>query len=132
MATSQCTAFIQSFLDAMGRSDTDAMRPLMTENVRWWFPQSAADTGAIERTVQGRETLLPLLRGGEYYKEIAWTLQHVVTEGDMVAAHATTKGTTRTGKDYQNEYHFLFRLQDGLIDEVWEILDTAYANQRLT
>jgi ketosteroid isomerase-like protein len=45
----------------------------------------------------------------------------------MVAVHARAQGTTLADRDYNNEYHFLFRMVNGRIAEGWEFLDTAYA-----
>ena len=38
---------------------------------------------------------------------------------------------TASGKDYLNQYHFLYRLDGGRIAEVWEHVDTAYAYARM-
>lgn len=35
--------------------------------------------------------------------------------------------STADGEDYANDYHCLYRCEDGRIAEVWEHLDTAYA-----
>jgi ketosteroid isomerase-like protein len=133
MDKSRSLELVHAFFDAMGKSDSDQIRPLMTETVRWWFPRSAADSGLVQRSVEGRENLLPLIsHADKYFSSIEWILEHIVVDGDMVAIHALTNGMTQVGKVYENEYHFLFRLREDKIDEVWEILDTAYARSQMT
>jgi ketosteroid isomerase-like protein len=41
------------------------------------------------------------------------------------------RARTTSGKDYLNQYHLLYRMEDGRIGEVWEHLDTAYAFARM-
>ena len=44
-----------------------------------------------------------------------------------MAVWFTMSAVTTNGADYTNDYHLLFRCEDGRIAEVWEHLDTAYA-----
>ena len=48
-----------------------------------------------------------------------------------MVVHAHMQGRTASGKDYLNQYHFLYRLDGGRIAEVWEHVDTAYAYARM-
>jgi ketosteroid isomerase-like protein len=38
----------------------------------------------------------------------------------------------QSGKDYSNEYHYLFRFADDKIAECWFFQDTAYAFSRMS
>ena len=48
MATRQRDEITRGFFAAMGSSNGAAMADYMTESVRWWFPQSAAERGAAD------------------------------------------------------------------------------------
>jgi len=52
-------------------------------------------------------------------------VDHVTAEDDRVAVMSRGFAVTRAGARYDNLYHFLFRLENGLIDTVWEYNDTA-------
>ena len=45
-------------------------------------------------------------------------------EGDAVAVEARSRGMHVSGREYSNEYHFLFRFRDGLIVRLKEYMDT--------
>ena len=117
---------------AMERQDAGAQSALMTDDVRWWVPQSAVEVGGIARPLAGKEAVFGLIgNSGAFFSEMHWTIDQVVAEGDHVAVHAHMEGRTAIGKDYLNQYHWLFRLEGGRIAEVWEHVDTAYAFARM-
>ena len=117
---------------AMERQDADAQRALMTDDVRWWVPQSAAEFAGIARPLAGKEAVFGLIGNpGAYFSEMHWTIDQVVAERDHVAVHAHMQGRTASGNDYLNHYHWLYRLEGGLIAEIWEHVDTAYAFARM-
>jgi len=48
----------------------------------------------------------------------------MTAEDDRVAVLADSDGELVSGGRYDNKYHFLFQLRDGLISRVWEYGDT--------
>lgn len=123
---------VREQMAAMERMDAEAQGVLMTEDVQWWVPQSAVESSGLARPLAGKEAVVGLLGGAEaFFSEMHWTIDHVVAEGDHVAVHAHMQGRTASGNDYLNYYHFLYRLKDGRIAEVWEHVDTAYAFARM-
>ena len=48
----------------------------------------------------------------------------MTAEDDRVAVLADSEGELVSGAQYDNKYHFLFQLRDGLITHVWEYGDT--------
>jgi ketosteroid isomerase-like protein len=124
----------------MQTSKADVMEQYVAEDVRWWFPQSALGhlparhpqaarwSRMTDRCVNGRTAVLAIQGHPEIsFKQIAFTFEHVLEDGDMVMVHATARGVTLDDNDYENEYVFLFRMSGDSIAEGWELLDTAYA-----
>jgi ketosteroid isomerase-like protein len=54
------------------------------------------------------------------------TFKGITAEGDRVAVEVEADGTTASGKNYHNSYHFLFQLRDGEIVAVREYMDTLH------
>ena len=50
----------------------------------------------------------------------------MVAEGDRVAAEVESRGIHVSGKQYQNNYHFLITVRDGRIFECREYMDTEH------
>ena len=131
MATADRKDAVRALLAAYAASDTDAVRRLVTDDVRWWVPQSAA--GRYPRPVVGREALVEVLAGPSkaYVKPtIAWTVHDVVAEGDVVMASASMTAQLLNGLDYANDYAYVFRFDGDRIAEGTEYADTAYARDR--
>jgi len=123
---------VRDEIAAMETGDTETQERLLTDDVRWWFPQSAVENTGLPRPMEGKEAVVGLLGGVDvYFSETHWTIDQMVAEGDHVAVHAHMQGRTASGNDYLNQYHMLYRLEGGRIAEVWEHLDTAYAFARM-
>src|SRR6516164_3844957 len=103
---------------------------MLSHSVRWWVPRSAAQLG-FQRPIEGREEVLGLMSRAtsRFYKPgtMQRTYHRYVAEGDFVAVWFTMTAETADGDEYANDYHLLYRCEDGLIAEVWEHLDTAYS-----
>jgi ketosteroid isomerase-like protein len=123
---------IRAHFAAKERRDEEALRSQLSEDVRWWVPQSAAERGLAPRVVEGREQVVALLMTlGLYVPERSWTIHHLLADEHAAAAHGTMRTHTVTGAPYENHYVFVFEFSDGLISQVWEHLDTAYLFPRL-
>lgn len=57
-------------------------------------------------------------------KGLTFTVQGMVAEGDKVAVEAQSDGEHVSGKNYSNEYHFLFEFSDGKLLSLKEYMDT--------
>lgn len=121
---------VRTFLDALGEHDEDAMKPLVSSDVRWWPPPSVASRANLDRPIVGWSAV-PWLGGGATRAfrpgTTKLTYHHVLEDGDLVSVHMTRESVGSNGRPYENEYNWLLRFEDGLIAEVWEVLDTAHA-----
>jgi ketosteroid isomerase-like protein len=100
---------------------------LMTDDVTWWVPPSVPLGGLYE----GKEGVRGFLTDGvDIYDPavpIVATVEHIIAEGERVAAQTSVTARTLKGLAYDNRYHWAFRLRDGLVCEVREYVDTKYA-----
>lgn len=112
---------------AKAARDPDALRAQLADGVRWWAPRSTAGRG-LPRPVEGTDAVLALLMTVGLYRAEGrtYTLHHVLADDGAAAAHVTLSAVTVSGRPYENRYVFVFEIRDGLIQEVWEHLDTAY------
>jgi ketosteroid isomerase-like protein len=118
-------------LTAIAERDRVAASRGLADDVTWWVPQSAGARG-LERPLRGRDRVLELLCGESRYEvgTMAWKHHQVFHDDNFVIAHSSLRATTRSGRDYENQYALLYRFDELLITEAWEHTDTAYAFSR--
>jgi ketosteroid isomerase-like protein len=133
MSTTENKDTVKRFLEAFGNNDLEQVRMVMHEDVRWWAPPVLEARG-IPRPMDGWDNI-PWLGGGgsKTFRPgtTTWRIHHLTAEDDRVAVHMNREAVGANGKPYDNEYHWLFRLDGPMIVEVWEILDTAFAFELL-
>lgn len=120
---------VRRCMEAEAQADEATLRSVLHENVRFWVPQSAERRG-FHRTFEGRDEVVWLLTGQSKAFQpgtTEWKFHHLVAENDFVAAHFNREAIGANGNPYDNEYHMLFRFEDGLIIEVWVMTDSIRA-----
>jgi ketosteroid isomerase-like protein len=123
---------VHRVLTAYAASDEEALRALLTDDVVWWVPPSAASR--YPRPLAGIEAVLAVLAGPSlaYHKPtIEWAVHHVIADEDsIVMANASMTAMLLNGSGYSNEYCYVFRFEGDRIAEAREYTDTAYALER--
>jgi ketosteroid isomerase-like protein len=122
---------ITTFLHALINDDAVTMRDLVSDDVRWWLPESSAVAYGMARPLDGWAQV-PWF-GGDGWKGFQpdsskVTIHHLVAEDDLVSAHYNRSALRVNGNTYDSEYNMLFRFDGDLIVEVWEVVDTAQSN----
>lgn len=96
---------------------------LVASDARWWIQGhgflSLAEFRALVERVAKTKTPSHM------------TIHHVTAEEDRIAIECDGHGRLHDGTPYENTYHFLFFVRDGLVTEVHEHFDTAYARDVL-
>jgi len=69
--------------------------------------------------------------GGSTEGGLRITPKGITAEGDRVAVEAESYAKLKNGRTYQNQYHFVFVVRDGKVQQVKEYMDTMHANQVL-
>jgi ketosteroid isomerase-like protein len=123
MSTDSPRQQFESFLDEMieGRHDDAARR--LAPDVLWHLPPFAK-----QAPFDGREAVRGFMRDAQaaFYQPGTLSIEkHAVTWDEPFASClATLRATTRHGGPYENRYVFFARLENGLLAEVWEMMDS--------
>jgi ketosteroid isomerase-like protein len=124
-------AAAERFFAAITAADSATMLALLDPQVEWLVPKTAAPPyGGRHRGAQKivdmmlqsvKATFLP---GTVIHNVLMWMSDdtRVIAETNMTARQAN-------GREYNNFYVFIFEFRDGLITEIREHVDTAYAVQ---
>jgi ketosteroid isomerase-like protein len=127
MSTEENKRVVQAFMDLFeGAAIMDAL-DLMTDDATWQVvgkPHLYGGAGVQTKAQMARiwPELFARLEGGLQMRVIG-----MIAEGDLVAAEVRSDATTRTGKRYENDYHFLITVRDGRIAAVKEYTDLMHA-----
>ena len=123
METEASRKLVLEYLTAQGAGDGAKISELLDEKVRW-IPPATAGLGAPT----GRdEVLQTMAEAGKKFFDLSTMkvdVKWIVAEGDKVVIrqHATAKATN--GKDYSNEYVWVYICRDGKIVEIEEHTDS--------
>lgn len=117
---------INVFLGHFEHARANDILDMMSNDATWWVngkPHLFTFAGLKKKSdmTSGLRDLFDLFEDG-----LKMELKSSIGEGDYVAAQARSRGLTKSGKYYENDYHILFRLDDGKIAEVWEYTDPMH------
>ena len=122
-------ALVSQLYEAIGANDEAAMAALMATEVQYYTPAGDTRTGSPEGFFTGQRANFP---------EATITIDHLMAEGDMVAAYTSWTGTFQgdTAVFHGNELDIpedgltsdwvsavFFRIECGKISEVWPVAD---------
>jgi hypothetical protein len=129
MSCEENKKIVRKLLELMTKWDLPGVFNMMADDGSWWvagkadeFPVSGWKTKKEMQTLL--EQLGPLLKSPAVI-----TIHGMVAEGDMVAVTGESHGVSNKGRNYNNEYHFLFEVRDGKVQTVKEYCDTAHAKR---
>ena len=99
----------------------------MADNVSWLVPGTNPGVSGVKR---GKDEILKFMGSvGTLFPE---GLQSEITRAyatdDAVILELTNRGKVSNGKQYENEYCFVFELENGKIRRIREYADTQKAN----
>ena len=125
MSTENNKQVVSRFFDAMFRGDVDAARALMAEDATWWVPtnDAAGYTSTRDKVIKGAGRFVAAFKVPPRFE-----VTGMVAEGEFVTVeHIARGGITFSGNTYDNNYHSLCRLRDGLIREIREYMNPIMA-----
>lgn len=118
---------VTDFIEAMRVSDVEKLQSMITENFSWWI------NGKVEYLQTAgehdKDFFISFFGGGsELFPEGAeFKVTGMVAESNKVAVEASMAAKTAMGSLYQNDYHFLFTIENGKIVRMKEYMDTYHA-----
>jgi uncharacterized protein len=122
--TSTNRELMQSAFDALSEGNSRPLLDLMADDVSW----RVMGQTPWSRIYRGKQSVIhDLLRplGARLAERYRATADRIIADGSFVVVQATGHATTKRGDPYNNEYCFVYRLEEGRIQEVTEYLDTA-------
>ena len=126
MSIEQNKQIVEQFLAKFATADIDAVLADMSESCTWWVggkPELFPLAGTKTKEEMGdllRNLVVPMKNGLEM------RVKALTAEGDRVAAEVESYGENPDGSIYNNEYHMLFVVSDGKVQQVKEYLDTQH------
>ena len=114
---------VRKFFDAVNRNDTAAINANLHDELDWWIVGAIKISGHKNKRAMG----LGFKLIHRVFKDFHFVLEEFTAESDRVAVTAQSHGVHPSGRRYNNHYHFLFKIRDGLIVDVREYFDTHHA-----
>ncbi len=123
METEASRALVLDYLRAQGEGDSDRIASILDPDVHW-RPPGASGLGQPK----GREAVLETMAkaGADFFDlttmkvEIKW----IVAEGERVIVRQRAEAKATNGRDYDNEYVWIYICRDNKIVEIEEHVDS--------
>jgi uncharacterized protein len=116
---------ISDFMKVFSTGDVEKILGFLSPSATWWVGGTIDGISGTKNKAEFGEMLSGLSAttksGAIALKPLAWTVQ-----GDRVAVETESYSEMENGRTYNNLYHFVFVVNDGLIESVKEFLDTEH------
>jgi ketosteroid isomerase-like protein len=119
---------VREVMSSMSRGQVGPLFDVMAENVRWrWM-----GVNQWSRTFEGKRLVVETLFGGAWETlspSSSIAVRGIYGDGDFVVVEHSGRNELADGRRYDNNYCWVFRFQDGLIQEVREYMDTQLVTE---
>jgi ketosteroid isomerase-like protein len=122
---------LKTAFDAWATGDIRPLLAAMADDVVWTVSGHNSWSGSFRGKDSVRRDLLGPL-GEQFDGTYTSTASRFVAEDDVVVVESHGSVATKAGPRYDNKYCFVFRLDDGLIREITEYMDTQLVAEVLT
>ncbi len=126
METEASRQLVLDYYEALG--DPARLAQILADDVEWTTPATAPVPGA-----HGRDAVLKMMgeAGGRFFDMTTMKAETrgLVADGDTVVVLQRMSCVATNGRDYSNEYVWVFKCADGRIVRMEEHLDTARFRQ---
>jgi uncharacterized protein len=121
---------LQTWQDLL-KGRIDAALANMSDEVSWLIPGNVPNVSGLKR---GKEEVRKFVAGiGQAFPQGLQTeIRKTHVAGDSVIVELTNRGKAFNGKDYENEYCFVFELESGKIRRIREYVDMHKVVQTLS
>ena len=127
MSAEQNKEMVKATWMAFTNGDIKTAFSNMADNVSWLVPGTNPGVSGIKR---GKDEILKFMSSvGTIFPEgLQSEIIRAHATEDAVILELTNRGKTNTGKLYENEYCFVFEIENGKIRRIREYADTQKAN----
>jgi ketosteroid isomerase-like protein len=103
----------------------------MSDGVSWLIPGNLNNLSGLRK---GKAAILEFARNAAktFPNGLESRISRVYGDGDTVILELTNRGKLANGKDYENEYCFVFEVEAGKIRRVREYVDTQKAKELMS
>jgi ketosteroid isomerase-like protein len=109
---------------------TDAARELLAEDAVWHLPPSAELPGvSADGVVRGRDAIHGIQRRAREIYDVPTMrteVRRLLADEDWVVLQYAMRCRAANGREFAQEYAFLFEVRDGRIATIWDYYDTLH------
>ena len=117
---------VLDFFVGLSTGNLDNIRPFLNDD-SVWQPMVKDIPGAGEyKGNQIIDDFLGPVRGMFKPGDPKVHVKAIFSDGDMVAVESWSSGEVADGREYRNDYAWIFRLKDGKIARLHEYMDSHY------
>lgn len=124
MTTATNKQLVRTAFEALGNSDARPLTDLMRDDFTWIIEGQSRFSRRYEGKQAVKRELLDVLFQA-FATPYRFTIDEIIAEGGQVVVRGRGEVKTKAGKDYNNSYCFVLRLENGQLVELREYLDTA-------
>jgi ketosteroid isomerase-like protein len=117
---------VRAFFEALSASDFEAAFTLTASAGVIHLPQPRQTMQLSQWRV-----VYEALMASQFPEGCRYEIHELIADGDRVCARTDSFAPMRGGGVYNNRYHWIIGLVDGLIVEIYESLDTLYARETI-
>jgi len=130
MSPEQNAELITTTWQSIAKGDAEAALANMAEEVSWVIPGHLANVSGLKR---GKGDVGKFISGirQAFPEGLNSEIRKVHTAGDTVVVELTNRGKAFNGKDYENEYCFVFEIENNKIRRVREYVDLLTVKETL-
>ena len=115
--------------EEFGSRDPDRVKAVFTPDAEWLAPPDNATALALGGThhLVGRDRIVRFLTsefGTIFVRDVSIEFRGTYADRDVVIVEERMQATLANGGHYDNDYCFVFEMDDGLIKRVREYMDT--------
>lgn len=123
---------VLQMINALSSGNLEEMLSYLNDDATWEVPLASDSIpglkgpktkAAFEQQCRGFRTIVP--------DGVKMTVKAVTAEEDRVAVEAEVEAVTCKGQNYNNKYHFLFRMKNGKIQSAMEYCDLLLVMETL-
>ena len=122
MTAEQNKELVTKTLRAFARFEFDAALANMSEDASWFICGKLSGVSGLK---EGKQAVAQFMRGVKqaFPEGLQTEFRKVYCDGDSVIVELTNHAKTATGKNYENDYCFVFEIEAGKIRRIREYVD---------